>query len=77
MAAAEFDHLAGEPRQLEPVAAAATELPAWSGDYVKTEGVVEAGMHAEKPLGGASGFEPLHFVLSSAGMQRRKSEACR
>jgi hypothetical protein len=31
---------------------------------LKVEGVVDGGVHAEKPLGGASRFEPLHFVLS-------------
>jgi hypothetical protein len=28
------------------------------------EGVVDGGVHAEKPLGGASRLEPLHLALS-------------
>jgi hypothetical protein len=32
---------------------------------LKIEGVVDGGVHAEKPLGGASRLEPLHFALSS------------
>jgi hypothetical protein len=31
---------------------------------LKVEGVVDGGVHAEKPLGGASRLESLHFVLS-------------
>ena len=33
---------------------------------LEVEGVVDGGVHAEKPLGGASRLESLHFVLSSA-----------
>jgi hypothetical protein len=33
---------------------------------LKVEGVVNRGVHAEKPLGGASRLEPLHFALSSS-----------
>jgi hypothetical protein len=33
---------------------------------LEVEGVVNGGVHAEKPLGGASRLEPLHFVLSSS-----------
>ena len=33
---------------------------------LKVEGVVDGGVHAEKPLGGASRLEPLHFALSSS-----------
>src|SRR6516225_10373460 len=33
---------------------------------LKVEGVVDGGVHAEKPLGGASRLEALHFVLSSS-----------
>ena len=32
---------------------------------LEVEGVVDGGVHAEKPLGGASRFEPLQFALSS------------
>ena len=31
---------------------------------LEIEGVVDGGVHAEKPLGGASRLEPLHFALS-------------
>ena len=31
---------------------------------LEIEGVVDGGVHAEKPLGGASRLEPLHLVLS-------------
>ena len=33
---------------------------------LEIEGVVDGGVHAEKPLGGASRLEPLHFALSSS-----------
>ena len=33
---------------------------------LQVESVVDGGAHAEKPLGGASRLEPLHFVLSSS-----------
>jgi hypothetical protein len=33
---------------------------------LKVESVVDGGVHAEKTLGGASRFEPLHLVLSSS-----------
>ena len=33
---------------------------------LKIEGVVDGGVHAEKPLSGASRLEPLHFVVSSS-----------
>jgi hypothetical protein len=33
---------------------------------LKVEGVVDGGVHAEKPLGGASRLERLHFALSSS-----------
>jgi hypothetical protein len=33
---------------------------------LEVEGVVDGGLHAEKPLGGASRLEPLHFALSSS-----------
>jgi hypothetical protein len=31
---------------------------------LEIEGVVDGGVHAEKPLGGASRLEPPHFALS-------------
>jgi hypothetical protein len=31
---------------------------------LEIEGVVDGGVHAEKPLGGASRLEPLHLALS-------------
>ena len=33
---------------------------------LKVEGVMDGGVHAEKPLGRSSRLEPLHFVLSSS-----------
>ena len=33
---------------------------------LKVEDVVDGSVHAEKTLGGASRFEPLHFALSSS-----------
>jgi hypothetical protein len=36
---------------------------------LEVEGVVNGGVHAEKPLGGASRLEALHFVLSSSHRQ--------
>ena len=33
---------------------------------LEIEGVVDGGVHAEKPLGGASYIEPLYFALSSS-----------
>jgi hypothetical protein len=33
---------------------------------LQVESVVNGGVHAEKPLGGASRLEPLHLVLSSS-----------
>src|SRR6188472_458823 len=33
---------------------------------LEVEGVVDGGVHAKKPLGGASRLEPLHFALSSS-----------
>src|SRR3954447_24490852 len=33
---------------------------------LEVEGVVDGGVHAEKPLGGANRLEPLHFALSSS-----------
>ena len=33
---------------------------------LEVEGVVDGGVHAEEPLGGASRLEPLHFALSSS-----------
>ena len=32
---------------------------------LEVEGVVDGGVHAEEPLGGASRLEPLYFALSS------------
>jgi hypothetical protein len=32
---------------------------------LESEGGVDGGVHAEKPLGGTSRLEPLHFALSS------------
>jgi hypothetical protein len=37
---------------------------------LKVEGVVDGGVHAEKPLGGASRLEPLHFVPPSYRLMR-------
>jgi hypothetical protein len=38
---------------------------------LKVEGVVDEGVHAEKPLGGASRLESLHFALASSnGLMR-------
>jgi hypothetical protein len=33
---------------------------------LKVEGIVNGGVHAEIPLGGAGRLEPLHFALSSS-----------
>ena len=33
---------------------------------LKTEGIVDCGMHAEEALGRSSRFEPLHLALSSS-----------
>jgi hypothetical protein len=33
---------------------------------LKTEGIVDGGMHAEESLSGSSRFEPLHLALSSS-----------
>jgi hypothetical protein len=33
---------------------------------LEVEGVVDCGVYAEKPLGGASRLEALHFALSSS-----------
>src|SRR6202035_4739617 len=33
---------------------------------LEVEGVVDGGVYAEEPLGGASRLEPLHFALSSS-----------
>ena len=48
-------------------AACGSELPQGrSGDEMalQVEGVVDGGMHAERPLCGAGRFEPLHFPLA-------------
>jgi hypothetical protein len=41
---------------------------------LEVEGVVDGDVHAEKPLGGASRLEPLHFALSSS--HRLRSRPC-